>query len=1151
MANQGSKRRAARKPALAAAAAKRPAKSKTLAAAKPVAPAPGRKRPGKPKFLSSKGGATPAKPERAPAPNPVEDARPKPATEFPIVGIGASAGGLEALEQFLKNVPKNCGMAFVVVQHLDPTHKGMLVELLQRMTPMPVVQAKDRLRVERDSVYVIPPNKDMSLLHGFLHLLTQTSPRGLNLPIDFFFRSLAEDQQERAIGVILSGMGSDGTLGLRAVKEKAGAVFVQSLASAKFDGMPRSAIDAGLADVVAPVEELPAKIIAYREHAPHLRGPETVPLEDKTQSALEKVFVLLRSQTGNDFSLYKKSTIYRRVERRMGLHQIDSIAHYVRFLRENPREIDLLFRELLIGVTSFFRDPPAWEHLKKEVMPALLSTRATGGVLRAWVPGCSTGEEAYSLAIVFKEALEPLKPVRNIALQVFATDLDRDAIEKARGGMYPANIAADVSPERLRRYFVQDERGFRVSKEIREMVVFAPQNLIMDPPFTKLDLLSCRNLLIYLSSELQKKLIPLFHYSLNPGGVLFLGSAETVGGFSSLFTPLDGKTRLYRRLDQTVISVPLEFPVTVASAPDAHGDEGPERPLPGRPTPQNLQALADRVLVQRFAPVGVLCNDKGDVLYVSGRAGRYLEPAVGKANLNLFAMAREGLRYDLSAAFATALREQHPVVVEGVKVGTNGGTQQVNLTVQKLAEPKELRGTVMVVFTDAPQAAAARPARAHRASEGPHVAQLESELHRAHEELQTTREEMQTSQEELKSTNEELQSTNEELTTSKEEMQSLNEELQTVNHELQSKVDELSRSNNDMKNLLNSTDIATLFLDGELHVRRFATPTTKIIKLIPGDAGRPITDLVSDLDYPDLADDAREVLRSLIFKEKLAATQDGRCFSVRIMPYRTLENVIDGLVITFTDASASRALETALREQASQLRQMAESSPTLVWGFRPDGSCDYLSAQWVDYTGVPDAEQHGFGWLEQVHPEDRVHARDAWRAAVEGGRPLDVEFRLRGKGGGWRWFQVRAVPIRDSMRAIVRWYGTASDIEPLKLAEQRLAALVEHMEEAFLTLDSRRAVADLNPAAESLLGRPRQDVLGKDLREALPEPARVGFDQIFERARRDGAPVRFETELGPEPEAGWCEVRVYPQRCTDGYSVFVRRGAGRRGSATP
>jgi two-component system CheB/CheR fusion protein len=859
------------------------------------------------------------------APVPPEPLRPRTQNAFPIVGIGASAGGLEALELFLRHVPAGSGLSFVIVQHLDPTHKGIMVELLQRTTPMPVVQVKDRQKVAPDRVYVIPPNKDMSILHGVLHLLEPAAPRGLRLPIDFFFRSLADDCQVRSIGVILSGMGSDGTLGLRAIKENAGVVFIQAPASAKFDGMPRSAIDAGLADVVAPAEELPGRIIKYLKQAPLIAKPDPF-RESKTESGLEKVFILLRTQTGQDFSLYKKSTIYRRVERRMGLHQIDKIAAYVRFLRENPQEIELLFKELLIGVTSFFRDPPAWELLKGEVIPALLAAHPKGGVLRAWASGCSTGEEAYSLAMAFKEALELIKPAGNFSLQVFATDLDRDAIDRARAGVYPANIAADISPERLRRFFIQDEHGYRVGKEIRETVVFAPQNVIMDPPFTKLDLLICRNLLIYLDQGIQKKLIPLFHYSLNPGGVLFLGSAVTIGAFNGLFAPLAGKTRLYRRLDSALPAEPVEFPSSFfPDLPHA----ATVQPQARMPVP-NLQTLADQLLLQRFSPAAVLTNDKGDILYISGRTGKYLEPAAGKANLNIFAMAREGLRYELNNAFQKALRQKTAARLKGVKVGTNGGVQAVDITVQLISEPAALQGMVMIVFTEVatpPETKAARktPRTSARSDS---LAALERDLQQAREEVQTCREQMQTSQEELKSTNEELQSTNEELqsaneelTTSKEEMQSLNEELRTVNHELQTKVDELSQANNDMKNLLDSTDIATLFLDDALNVRRFTPRTTSIIKLIAGDAGRPITDITSDLDYPGLAADAREVLRSLVFIEKQVASRDERWFLARIMPYRTLENRIDGVVITFSNITAAKTLETQLRQTQSETKK--------------------------------------------------------------------------------------------------------------------------------------------------------------------------------------------------------------------------------------
>jgi two-component system CheB/CheR fusion protein len=834
---------------------------------------------------------------------------------FPIVGIGASAGGLEALESFFHHLPDKSGLAFVVVQHLDPNYKGMLVELLARATPMKVLQAKDRLRVESGRVYVIPPNKDLSILHGVLHLLEPVAPRGLRLPIDFFLRSLAADQGAGSVGVILSGMGSDGTLGLAAIKEKGGAVFVQAPASAKFDSMPRSAIDAGLADVVAPVEELPSRITAYLARAPHAQSTDIV-LASKTESVIEKICVLLRSQTGHDFSQYKRSTIYRRIERRMGLHQIDGIAGYLRYMQENPQETTLLFKELLIGVTNFFRDPEAWDHLKKVAIPALLAERATGGVLRAWVPGCSTGEEAYSLAMVFKEVLAKVRPAQNYSLQVFATDLHKDSIERARQGKFPTNIASDVSAERLARFFVKEEGGYRVRQEIRESVVFATQNIIMDPPFTKLDILSCRNLLIYLAPELQTKLLPLFHYSLNAGGILFLGSAETLGPVADLFAPKGGKTRIYRRLDAEATAV--EFPASFHARPrKADPAVGKTAPFP------NLQTQAAELLLQRYSPAAVLTNAQGDILYVSGRTGKYLEPAAGKANWNIHAMARDGLRHALGSAFQKALRDHGGAEKVRVRLQDSGVEQTVDVTVERLQAPEAMRGMVMIVFVDVALSPVVKPL-GKRARIPAAEARLEQELLHAREEIRSAREEMQTSQEELKSaneelqsTNEELQSTNEELTTSKEEMQSLNEELQTLNHELQAKVEDESRANNDMRNLLDSTDIATLFLDEDLKVRRFTPRMTKIIKLIAGDVNRPITDLASDLIYPELAADAQAVLKTLVFKETPIKTIDGRWFSVRIMPYRTLDNRIDGVVITFADITAAKTLEATLRQNQS------------------------------------------------------------------------------------------------------------------------------------------------------------------------------------------------------------------------------------------
>ncbi len=867
---------------------------------------------------------------------------------FPIIGIGASAGGLEALEQFLRSVPADSGMAFVVVQHLDPTHKGLLPELLQRTAVVPVERVTDRLRVQPNHVYVIPSNKDMSLLRGALHLFEPAASRGLRLPIDFLFRSLAEDQRERSAGIILSGMGSDGTLGLRAIKEMAGVTLAQAPASAKFDGMPRSAIDAGLVDIVAPPEDLYARLAAYLQRAPSVARPEPV-LDDRDQSGLDKALILLRSQTGHDFSLYKKSTLYRRIERRMGLHQLDKIAHYVHFLQENPAERELLFKELLIGVTRFFRDPAAWVQLRDQALPMLLAKWPAGGPLRAWVVGCSTGEEAYSLGIAFREALEQLNPPKTYSLQIFATDLDPDAITKARLGFYPENITADVTPERLHRFFIhEDSGGYRIGKEIREMVTFAPQNVILDPPFTKLDLLICRNLLIYMTLELQKKLMALFHYSLNPSGVLFLGSAETVSGSSELFELLDGKWRLYRRQPFAGRREAIDFATVIPPALTLP----PEELRAAKPT-VNLQALAEQVLLQRFTPAAVLVGHQGDILYINGRTGKYLEPAAGQVNWNILAMAREGLRGELLDAFQQALRPpaSEAVVRRGLRIKTNGDYQTVDLTIQALQEPEALRGMVMVVLTDAPTPNAPKRRKSGKpTTDGALIEHLEQEVRQLREALQGGREEMQTSQEELKSaneelqsTNEELQSTNEELTTSKEELQSLNEELQTVNAELQSKVDQLSRANNDMKNLLDSTNIATLFLDDALRVRRFTTQAAKLINLLPGDVGRPITDIASDLLYPELAQDVAEVLRTLIFCEKQVTCRDQHWFAARIMPYRTLENRIDGVVLTFLDITASKTQEMELRrahdEQAALLAGQtdAATSPTAPPA-RPVGS---------------------------------------------------------------------------------------------------------------------------------------------------------------------------------------------------------------------
>jgi two-component system CheB/CheR fusion protein len=830
------------------------------------------------------------------------------------VGLGASAGGLEALQQFVANVPPASGLAYVVVQHLDPTHKAMLTELLQRATAMPVREATGSVRVESDVVYVIPPGAELTVVDGRLHLAEPAQPRGKRLPIDVLFCSLARDQGERAVGVVLSGMGADGTIGLQAIKAQGGLTLAQEPASAQFDSMPKSAIDAGACDIVGPAAELPHRILQviapYPGGAPNPNGTR-----DDVES-LNRVLGLLRERSKRDLTLYKLSTVRRRVERRMGVHSLDTLSGYARFVQDNPQELDLLFKELLIGVTSFFRDPPIWQELKEVVLPELLARRTPGTPLRAWVVGCSTGEEAYSLAMAFREVADAQPNPDAWTLQIFASDINADAIHVARRGQFPASIAVDVAPERLSRFFSEQGDGYLIRSEVRQMILFAQHDVILDPPFTRLDILSCRNLMIYFNASLQQRLLPLFHYVLRPGGVLVLGESETVGRSLSLFAPLDSKCRLYVRSGAEAVAGTVEFPVNRRSPSRTSAQESTVSHPLNRPA--DLQSLANQLLLQEFSPPAVLVNDRGDVVYINGHTGKYLEPAAGKANWNIHVMARPAIRPQLAAAVRQALHDKKTVELHGLRLPEDPPST-LDITVQPLGESPGLEGMVMIVFRDITVPPSAATKKKRNAGSGAPV--ISEDLARAREEIRALRQEMLASQdelqsanEELQSTNEELQSANEELTTSKEESQSMNEELQTINAELRSKLDDLALAQSDMQNLLNSTDIATLFLDNALNVRRFTEHITRIIQLREGDIGRPLSDLASTLIYPQLHADAKETLRTLAFSEKQVATTDGHWYIVRIMPYRTVANVIQGVVITFVDITAAKELESRLRK---------------------------------------------------------------------------------------------------------------------------------------------------------------------------------------------------------------------------------------------
>ncbi|WP_197076689.1 CheR family methyltransferase [Hymenobacter terrenus] len=866
------------------------------------------------------------------------------ADRFPLVGLGGSAGSLTAFEQFFRAMPPDTGMAFVVVTHLAPDQDSQLPQVIQHFTTMPVVEAADGLRVRPNHVYIIPPNRDMSILHGTLLLFAPTQPPGRRLPIDFFFQSMAKDARERAVCIICSGLGTDGTLGLKMVMENFGMVMVQAPETADFDSMPRSALATEFVDYVLPASELPEKLLEY------VRQPDTRPRREEAESsskpahALQKIFILIRAQTGHDFSFYKRNTVFRRIERRMNSHQIREFTHYVRYLQENPSEVEALFKELLIGVTKFFRDREAYNLLKARLLP-LLRQKPADSTVRVWAPGCSTGEEAYSLAITLLECLDGVDRSKYLKIQIFATDINPDGIDFARIGLYSENIVPDVSPERLQRFFTKTDEGYRIKKEVRDVVVFAVHDLNKDAPFTKLDLLVCRNLLIYLSAELQKNLIPIFHYALLPNGLLFLGPSENLTGFQDLFQALDVKWKLSRRTDTpSSLSRLANFPfsltrqhaqptpasVSATMTPNSSRKEGP------------FATLVQRVLLRQYTPPAVVINPKGEILYVNGRTGRYLEPAPGLGGMNIFEMAREELNYELSETVHKAATSRQNVVVENVKLRLDTGVQLVRVTVKVLEEAEQLAGLLLVVFEEQPTPRRVRLGKAPATLNDQHESQtqtMEKELQYTKHRLQTTIEEMESSVEELKSTNEELQSANEELQstneeamTNKEEMQSLNEELMTLNMQYLSKTEELSQAANDMKNLLDATEIATIFLDNDMVIKRFTPPVHRIVSLMPSDVGRSITHFASTLRHERLVQDVQQVLDHLVTVEANIQTTRGEWYAMRILPYRTLDNYISGAVITFTDITSLKALEAQLLESTRLAQAVVEAvrEPLLV-----------------------------------------------------------------------------------------------------------------------------------------------------------------------------------------------------------------------------
>jgi len=876
--------------------------------------------------------------ERAAEPSPERaERRASAERRFPIVAVGASAGGLEAFNQLLRNLPARPGMGFVFVQHLDPTHGSMLRDLLARTSPMPVCEVEDGMAVEPNQVYVIRPNTDLCIEDGVLRVFPRAEVRGHHMPVDFFFRALATDQGSFAIGVVLSGTASDGAQGLAAIKAEGGITFAQDEKSAKYGGMPHAAVSLGDVDFVLPPERIARELARIAGDPEALEADRQVPPAEGDEE-LMRILAILRKATGVDLSYYKRPNLLRRIQRRCLLQQVTALGDYIRYLQDHPAEVDALHRDILINVTSFFRDDVALEGLRTHVFPALLKDRPRDAPVRVWVPGCATGEEPYSLVIALLEFLEQTSV--NTPVQVFATDVSERAIQSARTGVYLENIAADVSPERLQRFFVKIERGYQVSKRIRDVIIFAKHNLVTDPPFSQLDLISCCNVLIYLRHEYQRRVMDIFHYALKPGGFLKLGRAETIGTFPEAFTIADREHKIYAKK----IMATRTLPSFTARTPGFR--EEPRGAAVGKThSLVDLQKAVDRLIMGKYAPAGVLINEDMDVVQFRGHTGPFLEPAPGEATFNLIKMAREGLALELRTAVHQARRDDRAVRKEGLAVNYASEVQRLNLEVIPVESPAA-SGRYFLVLFEEPEHAGTKVGRGRRRAgkvrgskvrleqrELTHVrgqlAATRGHLQTIIEELEGANEELKSANEETLSSNEELQSTNEELETAKEELQSTNEELTTVNEQLQTRNAELSQVANDLSNLLSSVNMPIVMVSSDLRIRSATPAATRVLNLLPADVGRPISDINLQIGVPDLRDRLLEVIDSVAVREFDAQDQAGRRYVLRLQPYRTQEHKIDGAVMVLLDVhELRRSLEEAetARERLHRVQEITEAA---------------------------------------------------------------------------------------------------------------------------------------------------------------------------------------------------------------------------------
>ena len=852
---------------------------------------------------------------------------------FPIVGIVASAGGLDAYKKFFSAMPADCGIAFVLIPHLDPTHESMMVELLSKFTSMPVVEAKEGMPVLANSLYIIPPKHFLSISGGLLHLSDPPQGRPWQTSMDFFLRSLAHDQGERAIGIVLSGTGSHGALGVREIKQSGGMVMAQQPETAEYDQMPLNAVATGVIDYVLPPELMPAALVKYVEQPYLSNAADQIVQVEHSSDLLNSILTMLQSRTKYDFRSYRKPMVLRRIQRRMGLAQIDNMTGYLEFLQHQPEEVTAPYKDLLISVTAFFRDPEAYEVLEKELIPALIARHTGDLAIRVWVPGCATGEEAYSIAMLLFEGIAAAKSA--VKIQIFASDIDAEAIGIARAGVYPASVAGDVSPERLRKFFVMlDENHYQINKQIRESVVYSNQNLIGDSPFSKLDLISCRNLLIYLEPEMQKNIISIFHFALVADGFLLLGPSETIGRSNDIFETISKKWRVFRRLHAIKRDF-VSFPIRKANPPDQTST--PFSPL--NLQRKSFKELTEQLILNDHAPASALCSRTLEVLYVTGPLVNYLEFPRGELSKNLLAMARPGLRTKLRATCKNAVSAGKTAIDADARVNRNGQYFRCSITVRPLTGPAESDGLILVLFQDLvgtaelnPTSEASRQANESQSAMGEDLQltqQLEvelksmsDELHSTVEEMESSNEELKTSNEEMMSVNEELQSVNEELETSKEELQSLNEELSTVNSQLQEKVTELKTATEDLTNLMSSTEIATIFVDEQLNIKRFTPPTKSLLNLLSTDVGRPLQDIAPKFRDNTMLQECLKVLKDQKSLEREVETDESRHYLRRILPYRATDHHIAGVVITFVDITQRKQSEALRRE--TETRHFAE-----------------------------------------------------------------------------------------------------------------------------------------------------------------------------------------------------------------------------------